>query len=212
MRKDYIPDTNLIIYQDRSVFSYGTDSRLLLSFSRAKGKVLDLGAGTGVLSLGLAARNEVREVTAVEIQESLVKLLEKSIEENHLEDKVTVLHGDINDMDFAHGYYDAVITNPPYFTENDGEAKHLEKHVIAKKEVLSLETWIRCGAKALKYGGTWEMVHRPSRLVDVVLAMRNCHIEPKTIEFFSSGDQPAKLMLVRGKKGGKPGVKILHRK
>ena len=51
----FIPNTELKIFADKGEFSFGVDSILLINFAKIKSKatVLDIGAGTGILSLGI---------------------------------------------------------------------------------------------------------------------------------------------------------------
>ena len=54
------------------------------------------------------------------------------------------------------------------------------------------------------------MVHRPERLMDILLEMRSCNLEPKKIQFvYPRKNQNSHILLIEGRKNGKPGIKIL---
>ena len=80
----FIPNTELKIFADKGEFSFGVDSILLINFAKIKSKatVLDIGAGTGILSLGIFEKFSPKLIYAVEIQERMAKLMEKSINAN----------------------------------------------------------------------------------------------------------------------------------
>ncbi|NLY09518.1 MAG: methyltransferase [Tissierellia bacterium] len=208
VRKDYIPNTDFYIFQEPGNFSFGTDSLMLLDFSIAKGKVVDLGCGTGILSLGLAARSNVEIIYSVDIQTDVLELLKKSIAENKLGNKVIPVLSGIEDFMKVHPIYpNAVIMNPPYF-ENDIENEK-ENHRISRHH-LGIEPWIATASKMLQTKGTLELVYRPQRLAELTEIMRKYRIEPKVWQFVRTKAQSqAKSVLVRGVKDGGTGLKIM---
>ncbi|NLW43079.1 MAG: methyltransferase [Tissierellia bacterium] len=209
IRKDYIPNTNYIIYQNSKRFSFGTDSLMLLKFSKAKGVVVDLGCGTGVLSLGLADRKSVEKVYAVDIQPEVIEILKISIEENQLDRRVIPVLSDVRDFS---KYYterpNSIIMNPPYF-ENDIENK-VENYRISRHHE-SIEEWVAAASRMLPTKGTLELVYRPERLASLIEYMKKYKIEPKIIQFVRTNSKSlAKSVLVRGAKDGGVGLNILH--
>ena len=208
IRKDYIPNTNYIIYQYPGRFSFGTDSLMLLKFSKAKGIVVDLGCGTGVLSLGLAARNFIEKIYAVDIQSEVLDLLKVSIEENQLNERVIPILSGVKS--FSTNYTErpsSIIMNPPYF-ENDIENK-IENHRLSRHHE-SIEKWIAAASKMLPTKGTLELVYRPERLASLIEFMKKYKIEPKTIQFVRTNSKSfAKSVLVRGAKDGGVGLNVL---
>ena len=69
----FIPNTELKIFADKGEFSFGVDSILLINFAKIKSKatVLDIGAGTGILSLGIFEKFSPKLIYAVKIQERM---------------------------------------------------------------------------------------------------------------------------------------------
>ena len=61
----------------------------------------------------------------------------------------------------------------------------------------------------LKNDGRFYMIHRPHRLIDIIIEMRKYKLEPKKIRFIHSYVQkPPSMVLIEGRKGGKPMVKV----
>lgn len=116
-RLDYLLDERLRIIQSPSVFSFSLDAVLLADFVSIplkKGKIVDLCSGNGVIPLFLSLRTE-GEIIGVEIQERLYDMANRSIQYNHLENKINMIHGDIKEAPSFLGFekYDAVTCNPP---------------------------------------------------------------------------------------------------
>jgi len=70
-RIDLIPGTNYKIIQNKEKFSYGMDAILLSSFAKAKGVVVDLGTGTGIIPLRIYNDKKVDIIYGVEIQKEV---------------------------------------------------------------------------------------------------------------------------------------------
>ena len=187
-RLDYLLAEGLRIIQSPSVFSFSLDAVLLAKFAYVpirKGKIVDLCAGNG-------ARTNA-EITAVELQERLANMAERSICYNGLENRIHVVNDDVINIASRLGYerYDTVTCNPPYFPAHEASEKNLlEPVAIARHEIrLNLEQAIQSASELLKQGGKAAFVHRPGRLLDIVTAMR--------------------ANLIEGIKDGKPDLKIL---
>ena len=96
MKKDQVPGTNFIIFQDEDEFKYTTDSLILSSFVKRGRRALDLGCGNGILSLRLADR--FLEIHSVDINKIVLENFRESLRENKLEDKIKILEKDIFDL------------------------------------------------------------------------------------------------------------------
>ena len=91
-RIDIVPGTKYKIIQDKDSFSYGTDAIFLSNFAKPKGKIIDLGTGTGIIPLRLIDDENIEKIYGVEIQAQVARLAIKSIEMNNLEDKIEILY------------------------------------------------------------------------------------------------------------------------
>ncbi len=215
-RLDYLLAENLRIIQSPSVFSFSLDAVLLAKFAHVPGrlgKVVDLCAGNGAIPLFLSARTKA-QITAIELQERLAGMAERSVQYNKLEAQIKIINDDVIGIAEKIGYdkYDLVTCNPPYFPAHEASDKNLlEPIAIARHEIyLTLDQAIQSASGLLKQGGRAAFVHRPGRLLDIVTSMRSHRIEPKRIQFvYSKEGKDANTLLIEGTKDGKPDLKIL---
>ena len=87
------------IIQHPGKFCFGMDAVLLSNFARVKKgeRVLDLGTGTGIIPILLAAKTEGERFVGLEIQEESADMASRSVAHNFLEDKVEIVNGDIKE-------------------------------------------------------------------------------------------------------------------
>lgn len=215
-RLDYLLAEELRIIQSPSVFSFSLDAVLLARFVYVpiqKGKLIDLCSGNGVIPLFLSARTK-GSITGVEIQERLYDMAQRSIEYNGLQERLHMIHGDINTMpkELGYGKFDVVTCNPPYFITPSNEEVNLNEHLaIARHEILcTLEDAIRVSSQLVRSGGKVAFVHRPGRLTDIITLMRQYRLEPKRVRFVHpKKDKEANMVLVEATKDGNADLKIL---
>ena len=202
------------IIQSPGRFCFGMDAVLLSAFAKVKAGecVLDLGTGTGILPILLAAKTKGKHFTGLEIQEESADMACRSVRHNRLEEQIDIVTGDIKEASqiFGKGSMDVITTNPPYMIGGHGMANPESAKAIARHEVLcTLEDIIRESARILKAGGRFYMVHRPHRLVDIISLMRQYRIEPKRIRMVHPfADKEANMVLIEGCRGGKSMVKV----
>lgn len=215
-RLDYLLAENLRIIQSPSVFSFSLDAVLLARFAHVpprSGEIVDLCAGNAVIPLFLSARTKAH-IAAVELQERLFDMAERTVQYNDLGEQITMIHDDVIGIAKKLGYdkYDLVTCNPPYFRAHEASDKNLlEPFAIARHEIrLTLDQAIQSASELLKQGGKAAFVHRPGRLLDIVTAMQSHRIEPKRIRFvYPKEGKEANTLLIEGTKDGKPDLKIL---
>lgn len=213
---DLLEINNLKIYQDTEMFSFSLDSVLLPNFvtlNKNIKNVLDIGSGNAAIPLILTTKTNA-SITGIEIQEKSYNLGKKSIEYNHLEDRITFINQDIKEYskNIESDTFDTITCNPPYFKVNEeSRFNQSDYKTIARHEIkLNLEDLFKIAKKLLKNNGNIAIVHRPERLIDIIEEMRKNNIEPKKIQFVYPGvNKEANILLIEGVKNGKPGLKIL---
>ena len=210
-RIDDLEFKGLKIIQNKSGFCFGIDSVLLSDFAkniRNNSKVIDLGTGTGIINLLLSGKTKALEFVGVEIQEDVAEMARRSVELNHLEDKIKILNENILKLKdvYKAKSFDAVVTNPPYKKVNTGLTNEDNRKQISRHEITaSLKDFIHISSYLLKDYGEFYMVHRPDRLVDIFHFMREERIEPKLIKFvYPKANKKTNLVLIKGAKNGKP--------
>lgn len=202
------------IIQDPKRFCFGIDAVLLSGFADVKKQevMLDLGTGTGILPILLEAKTEGSHFTGLEIQPESAQMAERSVLLNELQGKISIVEGDIKEVTsyFPSASFDVVTSNPPYMQDGGGLRNEFSPKAIARHELLcNLEDVIKGAAKMLKPKGRFYMVHRPNRLTDIFVLLRQYHLEPKRLRFVHSYiDKEPSMLLVEASRGGKPMVKV----
>ncbi len=210
-RIDDLEFKDLKIIQNKDGFCFGIDSILLTDFAKNiknNSKVIDLGTGTGIISILLSGKTNRTNFVGVEVQSEVADMAKRSVNLNNLENRIKILNMNILDLkkEYKKGDFDVVVTNPPYKKLNTGVININDKKLISRHEVkASLENFIEISSFLLKDFGEFYMVHRPDRLVDIFYIMRQNEIEPKRIKFvYPNKNKKANLILVKGIKKGKP--------
>lgn len=214
-RIDDLEYKGLKIIQNKDGFCFGVDSVLLSDYAKnikKSAKVVDMGTGTGIISILLCKKTNLEKIYGIEIQKEVADMAKRSSELNHLEDKFEVINADIKNIltILNKNEYDVIVTNPPYKKLDTGVKSLDEKNLISRHEVeCTLEDIIENSSKLLKDLGEFYMVHKAERLVDIMYLLRKHKLEPKNIRFVhsKSEDKPT-LILVRAVKGAKEFLKI----
>lgn len=202
------------IIQNTKIFCFGIDAVILADFAKMKAKdiAVDLGTGNGVIPMLMEARYGGVHFDGLEIQDINVNMARRSVAMNHLEEKITIHHGDIKEASglLGAGKYDVVTCNPPYMNENHGLTNPDSHKAIARHELLcTLDDVVREAGKLLKTNGHFYMIHRPQRLVEILGKLTEYHLEPKRIRFVHSFvDKEASMVMIDAIKGANPLVKV----
>ncbi|TFE24170.1 tRNA1(Val) (adenine(37)-N6)-methyltransferase [Cohnella luojiensis] len=211
-RLDDLLTHNLRIIQSPEVFSFSLDAVLLARFAGVppRGRILDLCTGNGVIPMLLTTRTE-SSIDGVEIQPRLADMARRSVELNGLTDKINIIEGDLREWKTDGDLYDAITVNPPYLPLQSGDYKENHHQAMARHEIgCKLEDVVAACAKSVRIGGRVSMVHRPSRLVDIIDLMRRYRLEPKRIRFVHPRKEAeANMVLIEGTRDGKPEVRLL---
>lgn len=213
-RIDDLQRNNYRIIQDPERFCFGMDAVLLSGFAKAKegDHVIDLGTGTGIIPILMEAKTKASNLVGLEIQPESADMAQRSVELNHLEKKIRIVTGDIREASsiFGAATFDVVTSNPPYMTEHHGITNEKSPKAIARHELLcTLEDVISQAAKLLRPGGSFYMVHRPFRLVDIMVLMREYHLEPKRMKLvYPYIDKDPNMVLIEGLRGGRPRMTV----
>ncbi|PKM84209.1 MAG: SAM-dependent methyltransferase [Firmicutes bacterium HGW-Firmicutes-11] len=196
------------IIQKPTEFCYGIDAVLLADFASGKPakRIADLGTGNGILPLLLSYKFPKARLVGLEIQEEAGSRATRSVACNQLEDRITILHGDVRDglSLLPPGEFDAVIANPPYNNGFSGIPGENDALKLARHEITGgLSDFIRTASGLLRSKGHFYMIHRPSRLVDIFCLCREHRLEPKRIRLIAPRQgKPPNLVLVHCCKDG----------
>ena len=213
-RLDDLQRNGYRIIQDPEKFCFGMDAVLLSGFANAPegGRVLDLGTGTGIIPILMAAKTGAKELIGLEIQEESAEMANRSVILNDLQTRVKIVQGDIKEADhlFEAASFDVVTSNPPYMINSHGLQNPDAPKAIARHELMcDLEDVIRAAARSLKSGGKFYMVHRPFRLTEIMVLMHEYKIEPKRMKLvYPFVDKEPSMVLIEGARGGRSRITV----
>lgn len=208
---DTLRKWHLKVIQGAKGYRFSIDSILLANLVHPphKGKILDLGAGCGILGLILARIYRDITVTGVEIQPQLADRARRNVAINDLEDRIEILEGSYSNIkDLLPGssiHY--VITNPPHRKLGTGRINPSEEKAIARHELYGdLETLMKAIHYVLMPKGKLGIIFTATRAVDLTHLCRSHKIEPKRIRFIHPyPHHEAQSVFVEGLKGGREG-------
>lgn len=204
-----------IIYQDDELFDFSLDSLLLANFATlnlSTKKILDLCTGNAPIPMLLTFKTEA-EIYGLELQKYIYDLGLKSIKENKMDNKIVLINDNIKNYNlyFPCEEFDLITCNPPYFKYNnskylnDNDMKSIARHEIN----ITLEEVIEVSSKLLKNKGRLCLVHRPERLIEIIMLMRKYGIEPKKMRLvYPKKNKEANILLIEGMKNGHGALKI----
>lgn len=193
--------------------TFGTDAILLANFAsvKRKDKACDMGTGCGIIPL-IWCKGQTNSITAVDIQPAAIEQLNESLKLNSIEGRITPVNCDLRYIKgvLEPASYDLVTMNPPYKPVGTGIESLSEAEKIARHEVMcTVDDAVSAAARLLKFGGRFCMCHRPERLCDIIVSMRQGGIEVKRIRFVTQKAETAPwLVLVEGKRGSKSSVTV----
>lgn len=209
---DSIKDIKL--FQSKKGYRFSVDALLLDNFIDVKqcSSGVELGAGSGVISLLLAKRAKNMKIFAVEIQKSLAEYAKRNVELNGLDDRVKVLTDDIKNLKsiFTPDKFDFVFSNPPFRKTRSGRLNSNRERAVARHEIkISLSDLIKTASLLLKNMGRFYLIYHPLRLIELVGLLQKAGLEPKRMRFVHSrAGEEAKMVLIEAVKGSGGWLKI----
>lgn len=191
--------------QRPGVFPLGSDALALGRFAtvRKGWRVCDLGTGSGVLLLLLAAREPQLELFGLDQDPAAAALAQDNLRHNDLEGQIWT--GSWSQTPFPPGSFDLVVSNPPYYAPGSGKDGG-----PARMEREELDALCRAAARLLRNGGRFALSFPTQRLADLFETMRRWDLEPKRLKLLShTPTKPPYALLAEGVRQGKPGLQVL---
>ena len=208
LRTDPMGFGSLRLLQETEDFCYGIDAVLLASFANLSStdKVLDMCTGNGAAAFIAWHKYRPAMVTGLEVYEGSYELACQSAKLNGLEGKLNFVLGDALNVRelFGEGSFSAVTINPPYTEKGRGPKSVAGPKALARHEsTASLSDFFAAASYCLADGGSLTMVHRPSRLVDILSYARGQGLEAKRMRFVCpKPGEASNIVLVQFVKGG----------
>ncbi|WP_370477767.1 tRNA1(Val) (adenine(37)-N6)-methyltransferase [Tamlana flava] len=149
------------INQDQCAMKVGTDGVLLGAWTTLKNKpfsVLDIGAGTGILSLMLAQRSRADVIDALEIDELAYEQCVDNFEHSPWGDRLFCYHASLEEFaDEIEDKYDLIVCNPPFFVE-DYKTKNEQRDMARFQDAMPFDHLIESVAKLLSKNGIFSVI------------------------------------------------------
>jgi tRNA1Val (adenine37-N6)-methyltransferase len=205
---DNILGGRLALIQPISGYRFAIDSILLGSFARPRrtDRLLELGAGCGVIAAMITLLRQPREVVAIELQPPLAAIAQRNVMLNRLA-HFTALQADLRAgaIDgIAPASFDYVVANPPYRAPHCGrESPNAGRRLARGSGGATLREFIAAAARYVVEGGRFALIFTASRSAELIAELRSKSFEPKRCRFVHPyADRPATLILIEARKGG----------
>jgi len=202
------------VNQDRSGYRFSIDAVLLAYYARPRpdDKIIDLGTGCGIIPVILAHRHPGITLYGIEVQKTLAEIATLNAKENRMSDRITIIEKDLKllESQMVSGPVDLVVSNPPYRRVRSGRINSDPQRAIARHEITAtLLDVVQAAHRVLRNSGRLVMIFPAERIIDLICQMRSVLIEPKHLQMvYSEIDMGATLVLIEGRKGGRPGMKV----
>ncbi len=199
----------MLISQPLNGYRFNSDSILLYDFiSRfsPKGRMLDVGCGSGIVS-ALLARDFDLQMEAIDIQSEMIEFAKFNYAKNGLNVKTYL--GDIADFD-EDVRYDYVISNPPFYDSNVVQSENSAINVARYTHNMPLANMLKSVKKILKNRGYFMLCY-DAKQVDILLyELKKSGINPEIMRFVHSKiDRDAKIVMLSARVGSKSMLKVL---
>ncbi|MDE6605389.1 MAG: methyltransferase [Clostridia bacterium] len=214
LRLDDLQCNGLKILQYTDGYCFTSDAVLLANTVRCNqgDTIVDFGCGNGVISLLLTAKTPCKKVIGIELQKDVADLAVKNVELNNLQDKITILNDDIVNAPDILGKesVQVVVCNPPYFSANSGEKRESAQVALSRHEsTCDLQGIIQSASKILKFGGAFYIIHKTSRMAEVITYCSQNKLIPKTLTLiYPKISKKADTFVLTCKKQGKHSLNV----
>ncbi len=209
MTKLYLKGVLMLLYQPESGYCYNSDSIFLYDFIssfKPKGKVLDVGAGCGVVGLLVARDNPKVELEAVEKQKAFIHYATTNARVNKIEYKM--YEGDFTELDESIKY-DYIISNPPFYPEGASKSED-EMLFNARYNVnLPLKDFFKKVSKVLKPHSHFVFCYDASQFGLICAELDAVKLRVVDVQFVHAKiDRGATLVMIHARNGSKSLMKV----
>ncbi|WP_418508566.1 tRNA1(Val) (adenine(37)-N6)-methyltransferase [Corallibacter sp.] len=149
------------VHQDRCAMKIGTDGVLLGAWSSLEHQpfsILDIGAGTGILSLMLAQRSQAEIIDAIEIDDEAYEQCVDNFEQSPWGDRLFCYHASLDEFtEEIEDTYDLIISNPPFYSENY-KTDNQQRDLARFQDAMPFDHLLNSASKLLSENGVFSVV------------------------------------------------------
>lgn len=213
--EDALFDGSIRCKQHSRGYRFSLDAVLLGNFMaiRPGERVLDLGCGSGIVSLILAYRWPSCQLVGLELQPDLAVLARENVAQNNWQERIEILQGDLRRIDksVSAGQFDCLVSNPPYRKTGTGRMNSEPEQLMARHETMAdVASVVKAAVWALKNRGRAAFIYPAARAATVMYELKKQGLEPKRLQLvYSFPGSPATLVLIEALKGGGEELAIL---
>ena len=165
-------------------------------------KILELGTGSGAIAIYLAKKYDV-EVTAIDIDEELIRIARKNAQTNGVADKVNFMHlsSAMASRKFLAGSFDVVVSNPPHFAHKGIESPFQRRNASRRMTVEGIKEFAQTTGRLLKNGGAFFFILHPRDITRWLKAFEMNGLGIHGLRFvFGTEHKQSQLVLIKGRK------------
>ncbi len=199
----------MLLYQPLSGYCYNSDSIFLYNFISSfnpRGRMLDVGAGCGVVGLLVARDNQKVQLEAVEKQVDFVQYATKNAEVNGIDYKIH--HGGFLEYKDDKGY-EYIVSNPPFYHEGASRSDDKMVHTARYNVHLPINDFIHKVAHLLRPGGHFIFCYDPQQFAFLCAAIEDAKLRVVDVQFVHpKRERKASLVMVHARKNSKSLMKV----
>lgn len=190
--------------QDQCAMKVGTDAVLLGAWANFDGceHLLDVGAGTGILSLMCAQRFPELQISAVELDPKAAQQAAQNFERSKWANRLEVYEKDLQDVE---GAYDGFISNPPYFPYHNPTSQQGRDNA-RQQSTISLDVLFGCCARMAASNAKMAVVYPFDQRAELLLAAwrKGWYKQEELVVHPSPGQMPKRVLVAFARRPARP--------
>jgi|CXWL01.1.fsa_nt_gi tRNA1(Val) A37 N6-methylase TrmN6 len=209
--EDAILDGRIRVRQPARGYRVNVDTILLAAAVEVKSgmRLMEAGCGVGAAVLAVAQRAQGASFLGIEREANIAALARENVAMNEMSACVEILTGDVLERSANVGVFDGVFLNPPFDQAGDGHAP-AEARWAAQITDAPIDAWISALADRLSGNAALTMIHRASKLAEILAAIDGRLGGVEIVPIHPSESTPAKRVLVRARKGSRAPLRLLR--
>lgn len=199
----------MLLYQPASGYCYNSDSLFLYDFIssfKPRGRMLDVGAGCGIVGLLVARDNPKVRLEAVEKQWAFVQYARKNAEVNGID--YVVHEGSFLDFEDKEGF-EYIVSNPPFYHEGASRSEDEMIHAARYNIHLPIKDFVNKAARLLRPQGHFIFCYDPQQFALLCAALDDAKLRVVDVQFVhSKRGRNAALVMVHARKNSRSLMKV----
>ena len=198
MPNPYFRFTKFTVYHDRCAMKVGTDGVLLGAWVNVSGdNILDIGTGTGLISLMMAQRNEKAIIDAIDIDSDAVSQANDNIGNSPFSNRINSWNASLQEFSSkVEKRYDVIVSNPPFFVQSL-KSPNKERSLARHTDSLSVEDLIGLSASLLSQAGRMSFIYPFDYKEELIKLAEQYKLSvSRIINVFSTPDSLPKRILI----------------